>query len=81
MRSERADGGGRDSEDLRGFFALQVEEIQKHECRALALRQLSERANDVVAEVGGRERVLGRMGGEGPSRGELQPPGTCCASS
>lgn len=38
VRSERADGGGRDPEDLRGFFALQVEEVQEHERGELALR-------------------------------------------
>jgi len=35
---ERADGGGRHLEDLRGFLARQVEQIHKHERGALALR-------------------------------------------
>src|SRR4029453_2873182 len=73
VRSERADGGGRDPEELGCVLAPKIEEIHEHERGALALRELAERADDLVAEVGGGEGVLRLTGAQGPFRRPLQP--------
>src|SRR4029450_2366506 len=73
VRSERADGGGRDAEGLGCVLAPKIEEIHEHERGALALRELAERTDDLVAEVGGGEGGLGRTGVQVPVRG---PGGT-----
>jgi hypothetical protein len=66
MGRERADGGGRDPEDLGSLLAPEIEEIKEHERGALTPREFSEGADDLVAEVGGGEGILGLTGAQCP---------------
>ena len=68
-------------EELGCVLAPKIEEIHEHERGALALRELAERTDDLVAEVGGGERVLGLTGAQGPVSPPVGAGGTDSASS
>src|SRR6266545_4216620 len=72
--SKRPDGCRRYPEDPGSVLAPVVKEIQEHERGALTLWKLSNRADHFVAKVDSGEGVLEPAWGQGPFRGECEPP-------